>query len=96
MKTFRLAATFFASVLAAALPQTARAGDHAIDLASLLSGTFTGSTPNNHLRLAFTTITTDPLHRFDLFLEVSGKFEQTNVRQLGVIRLETQGNGIYF
>jgi hypothetical protein len=96
MKTTKLAATLFASALAAAMPQAARAGDHAIDMATLLSGSFEGSTPNNHLRLEFTTITTDPLHRFDLFLEVTGKFEQTNVRQLGVIRLETQGNGIHF
>jgi hypothetical protein len=96
MKTSRLAATLFASALAAALPQAAQAGDPAIDLAALLSGSFDGSTPNNHLHLEFTPITTDPLHRFDVFLEVTGNFEQTSVRQMGVIRLETQGRGIYF
>jgi hypothetical protein len=96
MKTQRLAAFFTATLIAAALPQTARAGDHASELANILSGTFVGSTPLNNLTLDFKTITTDPLHQFDLFLSVSGKFEDTNVRQQGLIRLETQGNGLYF
>ena len=35
-------------------------------------------------------------HPFDLFLQVSGQFEKDNVRQQGVIRLEAQGQDIYF
>lgn len=97
MKTgFRLAASLAAAFFAAAVPQAARAGDPAIDLAAMLSGTFAGSTPNNNLRLDIQTITTDPLHHFDLFLSVTGKFEDTGVRQNGLIRLETQGRGVYF
>lgn len=97
MKTQRLTATFFtAALIAAALPQAARAGDHALELANILSGTFVGSTPNNNLKLDFKTITTDPLHQFDLFLSVTGKFEDSSVHQQGLVRLETQGNGLYF
>jgi hypothetical protein len=96
MKTQRLAAILFTAALIAALPQPARAGDHALELANILSGTFVGSTPNNNLRLDFKSITTDPLHEFDLFLSVTGKFEDSSVHQQGLIRLENQGNGIYF
>jgi hypothetical protein len=97
MKTQRLTVSFFsAALIAVALPQTARAGDHVLELATILSGTFVGSTPNNNLRLDFQSITTDPLHEFDLFLSVTGKFEESSVRQQGLIRLENQGNGIYF
>ena len=96
MQTQKRAAAFFTAFLIAALPQAARAADNARELANILSGTFVGSTPNNNLRLDFKTITTDPLHQFDLFLSVSGKFEETNVRQQGLVRLETQGNGLYF
>ena len=96
MKTQRLVPFFTAALIAAALPQAARAGDHALELANILSGSFVGSTPNNNLKLDFKTITTDPLHQFDLFLSVSGRFEDTNVRQQGLIRLENQGNGLYF
>lgn len=96
MKTQRLAFILTAALIVAVLPQTARAGDHALELANILSGTFVGSTPNNNLKLDFKTITTDPLHQFDLFLSVSGKFEDVSVRQQGLIRLETQGNGLYF
>lgn len=85
-----------ATLIVAALPSPARAGDRALELAAILSGTFVGSTPNNTLRLDFQTITTDPLHGSDLFLKVTGKFEDTSVRQQGLIRLEAQGNGIYF
>jgi hypothetical protein len=51
--------------------------DRLYDIASLLSGTFDGSTPGNHLRLDLRTLAIDPQHPYDLFLQVSGQFERT-------------------
>jgi hypothetical protein len=34
-------------------------------------------------------------HPYDLFLEVSGSFDDDNVRQQGYVHLENQGRGIY-
>ncbi len=82
---FSLAPAFFAA-----------GSDRVFDIASILSGTFEGSTPGNHLRLDLRSVTIDPGHRFDLFLQVSGQFEKDNIRQQGVIRLEAQGQDIYF
>ena len=70
--------------------------DKLYDIAALLSGTFEGSTPGNHLRLDVQPLSIDPEHPFDLFLQVQGQFEKDNVRQQGVIRLERQGQDIYF
>ncbi len=70
--------------------------DRVFHIASILSGTFEGSTPGNRLTLDISTITVDPSHPYDLFLRVSGQFEKTNVQQQGLIRLEAQGNDIYF
>ena len=70
--------------------------DKLFDIASILSGTFEGSTPGNHLRLDLRPLAIDPEHPYDLFLQVTGQFEKDNVHQQGVIRLERQGNDIYF
>jgi hypothetical protein len=70
--------------------------DRLYDIASMLSGTFDGSTPGNHLRLDLRTLAIDPQHPYDLFLQVTGQFEKGNVHQQGVIRLERQGTDIYF
>jgi hypothetical protein len=94
MKRPNLALILAAALLLAAIP--ARGGDTALELAEMLSGVFVGVTPNNNLRLDIQTMTTDPLHAYDLFLSVSGKFEDTSVSQKGLIRLESQGNGVYF
>lgn len=80
----------FASGLAAA-----RAEDPAFQAASILSGTFKGSTPGNDLRLDLRPITTDPQHLYDLFFECAGKYQGENVRRQGLIRLESQGRGVY-
>lgn len=77
---------------ASALPSDS----HIYDITALLSGTFEGSTPGNHLRLNMSPVTLEPAHPYDLFLAVTGTFEKDNVHQQGVIRLETQGNDIYF
>jgi len=65
------------------------------DIANILSGTFQGSTPGNELRLDLRPVTTDSQHPYDLFLEVTGKYLGQIVRRQGLVRLETQGQGVY-
>ncbi|MEP6993245.1 MAG: CpcT/CpeT family chromophore lyase [Acidobacteriota bacterium] len=77
-------------------PPATASSDKLFDIASILSGTFEGSTPGNHLRLNLRPLSIDPEHPYDLFLEVTGQFEKDNVHQQGVIRLERQGSDIYF
>lgn len=80
----------FAGVrLAAAAPNPV------VDLATILSGTFQGTTPGNELRLDFQPVVTDSQHPYDLFLEVAGKYQGQNVRRQGLVRLETQGKDVY-
>jgi hypothetical protein len=83
-------------VLTLAQALFAASSDRVFDIASILSGTFEGSTPGNRLRLDTRSVTIDPGHPFDLFLQVSGQFQKDSVRQQGVIRLEAQGQDIYF
>ncbi|HEY7369348.1 MAG TPA: hypothetical protein VIA29_05625 [Thermoanaerobaculia bacterium] len=88
----------FAVLALAALavaPARAATDDPVIDLANVLSGTWIGSTPGNELRLDLQSVTTDPSHLFDFFLSVSGKFNGGTVRRQGVLRLESQGQGVY-
>lgn len=88
---------FLAGVaLCLALPAVAATQSQVFDLASTLSGTYEGVTPGNKLRLNIRSVTTDPSHPYDLFLTVSGSHEGTNVRQQGLIRLESQGRSVYF
>ena len=70
--------------------------DRLYDIAAILSGTFDGSTPGNHLRLDIRNLAIDPEHPYDYFVAITGQFEKDNVRQQGVIRLERQGKDIYF
>lgn len=85
-----------ALVLASAAPLAAASNDRIYEIASMLQGRFEGSTPGNNLRIDMSTITIDPAHPFDIFVQVTGKFENDIVRQQGVIRLESQGTDIYF
>ena len=86
----------FALILAAAAPLPAATNDRIYEIASMLQGRFEGSTPGNKLLLQMSTITIDPAHPFDIFVQVTGKFENDSVRQQGMIRLESQGTDIYF
>jgi hypothetical protein len=81
-------------IAALALPLAA-ADSPVVVAASILSGTFQGSTPGNELRLDLRSIATDPEHLYDLFFECSGKYQGQNVRRQGLIRLETQGRDVY-
>ncbi len=65
-------------------------------VSSMLSGTYEGITPGNHLTLNLSPVTLEPARPYDLFLSVTGRFEDDNVYQQGVIRLETQGRDVYF
>ncbi len=88
-----------AMFLALALVPAARAQkseSRIFEISSMLSGTFEGSTPGNHLRLNLSPVTLEPARPYDLFLSVTGTFEKDNINQRGVIRLETQGRDIYF
>lgn len=89
-----LAKLVLGALLAAALP--IRAADNPVfEVAKILSGTFNGSTPGNELRLDLRPVTTDRDHLYDMFLEVTGKYQDANVRRQGLIRLETQGSKVY-
>ena len=79
-----------------AFSAVASAADNPVyDIASILSGTFQGSTPGNELRLDFRPVPTDPQHPYDVFIEVTGKYLGQSVRRQGLLRLETQGRGVY-
>jgi hypothetical protein len=66
------------------------------EISAMMSGTFEGATPGNHLMLRLSPVALEPARPYDLFLSVTGGFENDNVYQQGVIRLETQGDDIYF
>ena len=94
MKQRFLVTAVLALVVAAA--PLAAAQDEVFRLSSMLSGTFQGSTPGNDLRLTIRSVSTDPSHLYDLYLQVSGKYQGDNIRQQGLIRLESQGRGVHF
>jgi hypothetical protein len=71
------------------------AADPTSQIAGILSGTFQGSTPGNELRLDFRAVPTDSQHLYDLFIDISGKYLGQIVKRQGLIRLESQGKGVY-
>ena len=95
MNSRRTLSIVAAALLALALPAVAATQNQVLDLVSILSGTWQGSTPGNDLRLEIRSVTTDPSHPYDLFLSISGRFGKTNVRQQGLMRLESQGRTVY-
>jgi hypothetical protein len=85
-----------AAVVVAALPAPAAASSNPVlDLASILSGTFQGTTPGNELRLDLRPVPTDEQHPYDLFLEIAGKYQGQSVRRQGLVRMETAGKDVY-
>ena len=95
MKRLRIAAIALIASLAGIGAASAADSSPVASIASILSGTFQGSTPGNELRLDLRSIPTDAEHPYDLFLEVSGKYQGQSVRRQGLLRLETQGSGVY-
>ncbi|HYT32564.1 MAG TPA: hypothetical protein VEO37_08225 [Thermoanaerobaculia bacterium] len=91
----RLSLTGILASLLAICAVASAADNPVYDIANILSGTFQGSTPGNELRLDFRPVPTDPQHPYDLFVEVTGKYLGQNVRRQGLLRLESQGRGVY-
>ncbi|HSD72741.1 MAG TPA: hypothetical protein VLE54_08115 [Thermoanaerobaculia bacterium] len=87
--------TLFAFSSSAAPRTGGTARSSLTDLASMLSGRFRGTTPGNDLRLEFSTAGASAGTRFDLFLTSSGRYRDTNVRRVGLLRLETQGRDVH-
>lgn len=90
----RASLVLFLLLAALAIAGPAPAEDPSSNLSNILSGTFQGSTPGNDLRLTMRSLTTDPAHQFDLFVQVSGTYQEANVRQQGVLRLENHGSTV--
>ena len=68
----------------------------AIDnLSRYFAGNYQGATPGNHLMLQVTPVSISINHPYDYFLSISGKFENTNIREQGVLRIEPQGDSIH-
>jgi hypothetical protein len=78
--------------LAASAAQAAE--NQAYRLAAILSGTFHGSTPGNDLMISTQSFTTDPGHPYDIFVTVSGKYQDDNVRLQGVMRFDIEGQDV--
>jgi hypothetical protein len=91
-----LAAVLILAVAAAPCALAQTEGSRIYQISSMLSGTYEGVTPGNHLMLNLTSVTLEPAHPYDLYLSVTGTFEKDNIFQQGVIRLETQGKDVYF
>ncbi|HTY42954.1 MAG TPA: hypothetical protein VMH79_13860 [Thermoanaerobaculia bacterium] len=91
-----LAAAVLATLVLARVAFGQGSDSRIYQISSMLSGTFEGSTPGNHLTLNLSPVTLEPARPYDLFLSVVGTFEKDSVVQQGVIRLETQGKDIYF
>jgi hypothetical protein len=89
----RLALAFAILTVSSTLTLLASSSGKVAAVAALLSGTFEGSTPGNHLKTDVRPVTLDPGHSYDLFLTVSGQYQDDYVRLQGVIRLEQQGQG---
>ena len=94
MKRWSSNTVALAVILAAAFP-VAAADNPVFAVASILSGTFKGTTPGNELRLDLRSVTTDSEHPYDMFLECTGKYQGANVRRQGLLRLESQGVKVY-
>jgi hypothetical protein len=74
-----------------------RSASPVLDMASMLTGTWEGSTPGNSLNLVITgTAGLSPGTVFNLPIQVIGKYRDRNVREQGVIHLENQGRSVYF
>jgi hypothetical protein len=71
-------------------------GNLVADSAGMMAGTWEGVTPGNRLRGDIQSAGFHSLrHPYDLFLEVSGSFDDVNVHEQGFMHLESQGRGVY-
>jgi hypothetical protein len=82
---------------AATPPEQTRAttASEVLNLASMLTGTFEGSTPGNELAVIVTgTVSPATTTVYNLPIRVTGKYQDAGVREQGVIRLENQGRSV--
>ena len=79
-----------------AAPRERRSGSLVAEFASMMAGRWEGVTPGNRLHADIEGAGFHSLrHPYDLFLEVSGSFDEDNVREQGFMHLESQGRGVY-
>jgi hypothetical protein len=88
-----VAASLWAGITSTAAAQQNRE-NQAYRLAATLSGTWQGSTPGNSLLMRATSLTTDPGHPYDLFIEIAGRYQEDNVRLQGVMRFDIEGRDV--
>ena len=73
-----------------------RSGNLVADLAAMMAGRWDGASPGNQLHADIQPVGFRSLrHPYDLFLEVTGAFDDVNVHQQGFMHLESQGRGVY-
>ncbi len=101
MKSTRLAiALGLVSLVAVACASRTRGGaaeapNPITNFAFMLSGTFHGSTPGNDLNLDIqSTGLLASTQVVNLFVTTSGRYQGTNVRDEGVLRIENQGRNV--
>lgn len=73
---------------------TASAANPVTTIASMLSGTFTGTTPGNELSLNLHTTGFASSQVFNIFVTAAGRYQGRNVRDEGVLHIESQGRGV--
>ena len=72
------------------------AANPAVDLGSMLTGTFEGSTPGNNLTAVLLgTLSQSTGTEFNTSMRVTGKYNESPIRQQGVIHLESRGQTVY-
>jgi len=71
------------------------ASNPAASLASIFGGRWQGATPGNQLNLNVLGVAIRSLsHPYDLFLEVTGKYQDDNVHEEGYLHLANQGKDV--
>jgi hypothetical protein len=65
------------------------------DFAAMFVGRWEGVTPGNKLVADVQSAPIRLTHPYDLFLEVSGTFDDVNIRQQGYVHLTAQGRGVF-
>jgi len=71
-------------------------GNSEADVAGMLAGRYEGVTPGNNLHVNIQSAGFHSLsHPYDEFIEISGEFDGTNVRQQGFLHIQNQGRGVF-
>ncbi len=95
MKLSRVLAGILVALLAGATILLASPEDRVLEILTILSGTFQGTTPGNDLVLDLRPLPNTDLSVRDLFLLVTGKYQGQIVRRQGLMRFEAAGKDVY-